>query len=245
MPAQNHLYKACLFDMDGLLVDSETVYTKTTNFMLERYNKGPLPLTIKAQMMGRPGDKAAEVVINWSKIPMTIQEFVDEQQVIRAKFWSSMSLMPGAESLLEHLYTNHIDIALATSSNVANYQMKTNHLRHAFDKFGENVITGDDPRIPPGRGKPHPDIWLQALNLINQNREKQSLPPLSPKDCIAFEDSVPGVKSAKAAGMHVIWVPDAAILNLFHDQLKDLVDDQCELLMNLEEFQPKKYLSGA
>ncbi|EPY50853.1 haloacid dehalogenase-like hydrolase [Schizosaccharomyces cryophilus OY26] len=245
MSAQNRMYKACLFDMDGLLVDSETILTKTTNHLLERYGKGPLPLSIKAQMMGRPGEKAAEVVINWSKIPMTNQEFVDEQQVIRAKFWPSMTLLPGAEALLQFLNTKNIDMALATSSNTANYQMKTNHLRHAFDKFGDNVITGDDPRIPPNRGKPHPDIWLQALNLINQNRRKRNLPALSPSDCIAFEDSVPGVKSAKAAGMHVIWVPDTAILNLFRDQLKELVDDQCEFLMSLEDFQPEKFLLGA
>lgn len=43
---------ACLFDMDGLLVDSETIYTKTTNLILDRYGKDPLPISVKAQMMG-------------------------------------------------------------------------------------------------------------------------------------------------------------------------------------------------
>lgn len=234
---------ACLFDMDGLLVDSETIYTKTTNLILDRYGKDPLPISVKAQMMGRPGSAAAKVVIDWSNIPMTPQQFVDEQQVIRAKFWSSLKPMPGAESLINNLSNHGIDIGLATSSNTANYNMKTAHLKHIFEKFGKNVITGDNPSIAPGRGKPFPDIWLKVLNLINESRKQRGLKALTPSQCIAFEDSIPGVKSAKAAGMHVIWVPDAAIKNLVGDQLNEIVDSQCETLPSLSEFDINKYLN--
>lgn len=47
--------RACLFDMDGLLIDSERIYTEVTNKFLASHGKGPLPAEVKAQLMGRPG----------------------------------------------------------------------------------------------------------------------------------------------------------------------------------------------
>ncbi|EEB09804.2 haloacid dehalogenase-like hydrolase [Schizosaccharomyces japonicus yFS275] len=242
--SEKRSYRACLFDMDGLLIDSEEVYTETTNQILARYGKGPLILPVKVQMMGRPGHEAARVVIEWSGIPMTPQQFVDEQQVIRAKYWKNVKLMPGVESLITNLENRNIPIGLATSSNTENFRMKTEYLQHLFRCFGSRIITGDDKRIPEGRGKPYPDIWLQTLNLINEQLQANGLEPVKPEECLAFEDSIPGVKSAKAAGMHVIWVPAEAVLRFAKDEIPELLDEQCEILNSLEAFEFGKYFQS-
>ena len=67
-------------------------------------------------------------------------------------------------------------------------------------------MLGDDPRIPKGRGKPAPDIWLLALKTINDSLPDGS-PEIKPEECLVFEDSVPGVESGRRAGMRVVWVP--------------------------------------
>lgn len=106
--------------------------------------------------------------------------------------------------------TEKMEIALATSSHKANYDLKTRHLQPLMSVFpASNRILGDDPRIPPGRGKPAPDIYLLALETINARRRTQQPPSaeITPAECLVFEDSVPGVEAGRRAGMQVVWVP--------------------------------------
>ncbi len=98
-------------------------------------------------------------------------------------------------------------IVLATSSHSANYRLKTAHLTDLFAVFGRaRRVLGDDPRIPPGRGKPRPDIYLVALAAVNAGLAPGE-PPVRPDECLVFEDSVPGVEAGRRAGMRVVWCP--------------------------------------
>lgn len=74
-------------------------------------------------------------------------------------------------------------------------------------------MLGDDKRIPPGRGKPAPDIWLVALETINARLERDGKKRIRPEECLVFEDSVPGTESARRAGMQVVWCPHEGLLN--------------------------------
>lgn len=67
-------------------------------------------------------------------------------------------------------------------------------------------MLGDDIRIPAGRGKPFPDIYLLALQTVNASLEEGE-EEIKPEECLVFEDSVPGVESGRRAGMRVVWVP--------------------------------------
>ena len=120
--------------------------------------------------------------------------------------------MPGVEKLLGDLATaktangDKVHIALATSSHAANFKLKTAHLEELFSVFeSERRVLGDDARIPKGRGKPAPDIYLLALETVNASlREEREI---RPEECLVFEDSVPGVEAGRRAGMRVVWVP--------------------------------------
>ena len=131
-----------------------------------------------------------------------------------------------------------VHLALATSSHRGNFSLKTSHMTDLFDVFApERRILGDDPRIPKGRGKPAPDIYLQALKTINEGievarmgdefrqvveggeghvwgpgGELHHLRPVLPEECLVFEDSVPGVEAGRRAGMQVVWCPHPGLL---------------------------------
>lgn len=125
-----------------------------------------------------------------------------------------------------------VHLALATSSHSRNYQIKTAHLQHLFSVFPDNhKILGDDPRIPTGRGKPLPDIYLLALQAINDTVTAQAQDgdananarPIEPHECLVFEDSVPGVEAGRRAGMRVVWCPHPQLLNVYKGREEEVL----------------------
>lgn len=105
-------------------------------------------------------------------------------------------------------------IALATSSHRRNYTIKTAHLQDLFSVFPtSSVVVGDDPRIPAGKGKPAPDIYLLALETVNERARANGEREVFPEECLVFEDSVPGVEAGRRAGMQVVWCPHPGLLN--------------------------------
>lgn len=69
---------------------------------------------------------------------------------------------------------------------------------------GHRRVLGDDTRIAQGRGKPLPDIYLLALETINSSLGAGQK-PITPEECLVFEDSVPGIEAGRRAGMRCIW----------------------------------------
>lgn len=121
--------------------------------------------------------------------------------------------LPGVETLLTKLNSaktengDKVHIALATSSHAVNFKLKTAHLEDVFSAFqSDRRVLGDDPRIPKGRGKPAPDIYLLALQAINSSL-KEGEKEVLPEECLVFEDSVLGIESGRRAGMRCVWVP--------------------------------------
>ncbi|KXX74829.1 Pseudouridine-5'-phosphatase, partial [Madurella mycetomatis] len=227
--------RACLFDMDGLLLDTEDLYTLCINLVLEKYQRPKLPWSIKAKLQGRPGPVANKLFHDWAQLPITQEEYIDQYYKLQAQHFPGTQPLPGVPRLLGDLgrtrywdvkkaqqsstaangnyapadgcQPHRVHIALATSSHEANFRLKTAHLGELFSVFETHRrVLGDDKRIPPGRGKPLPDIYLLALRTIND-----SLPagerPITPEECLVFEDSVPGVEAGRRAGMRVVWCP--------------------------------------
>jgi pseudouridine-5'-monophosphatase len=137
--------------------------------------------------------------------------------------------LPGVEKLLGDLSQaktekgDRVHIALATSSHEANFKLKTGHLQELFSVFeGHRRVLGDDERIPKGRGKPAPDIYLLALQTINASLapgEKE----IVPEECLVFEDSVPGVEAGRRAGMRVAWVPHPELYTEYEGREKEVL----------------------
>lgn len=205
--------RAALFDMDGLLIDSEDIYTIVTNTILARYGKPKLPWSIKAQLQGRPGPQAGEIFHNYAQLPISREQFMAEQKELQTELFPSCKALPGVMNLLEGLKQRGVYMALATSSHAGNFKLKAGHLGDMFKYFAtEHQVLGDDPRIPPGRGKPAPDIYLLALSTLNKTLEPQGQPPIQPEECLVFEDSVPGVEAGRRAGMQAVWCPHPELL---------------------------------
>ncbi|KND91719.1 Uncharacterized protein C4C5.01 [Tolypocladium ophioglossoides CBS 100239] len=261
--------RACLFDMDGLLLDTEDLYTLCVNLMLDRYGRPQLPWSIKAKLQGRPGPAANQIFQDWAKLPLTHEQYLEELTTFQQKLFPTTKPLPGVVELLTDLDRtgkgeaqggNRVHIALATSSHAGNFKIKTAHLEELFAVFPqEQRVLGDDTRLQPGRGKPLPDIFLLALKTIND-----SLPagetPITPEECLVFEDSVPGVEAGRRAGMRVIWCPhpklkeelagreeevlagrtgEAGDVDLH--QVGELGDGWAEYLLSLESFPYDKY----
>lgn len=221
--------------MDGLLINTEDIYTLVTNEILNEYGKGPLTWDVKIQLQGLPGPQAARKVLDHFQLPITLEEFDKKNIELQHKKWPTCSFLPGALDLIRYLHSKKVPIALCTSSGKQKYIGKTSHLQHGFELF-DVIITGDDPRIPPGRGKPYPDIWQLGLKGLNEKFNTD----IKPEECLIFEDGLPGVTSAKAAGAYVIWVPHPDAYTILGDTSKFL-DGKGELLGSLVQLDKVRF----
>ncbi|CUS14013.1 unnamed protein product [Tuber aestivum] len=214
--------RACLFDMDGLLLNTEDIYTKVTNMILVENGRPIMPWSLKAQLQGRPGPTSTNIFLKWAQLKISHEEFLKRRTELQTEFFPSCSPLPGAPELLETLSTATtpsglpIEAALATSSGAQAFEVKTAHLKDLFKFFPKDQqIFGDDPRIQHGRGKPAPDIYLVALESINARLRGEGKAEILPEECLVFEDAVPGVEAGRRAGMRVVWIPHKELRKVF------------------------------
>ncbi|TFY73564.1 hypothetical protein EWM64_g10450 [Hericium alpestre] len=241
-----------LFDMDGLMIDSERVYTDVTNEILTRFG-AEMTWDMKAGLMGKPEREAAAHLLSFfPDIPLTIDDYLRERNELQDERWPHVQLLPGVRRLVQHLHAHSIPMAIATGSRRRNLEMKTAHLQDVFGLFGENVVCGDDTWITEhgGRGKPFPDVFLVAARATLRRAvgEKGVVGELE-GDLVGeehrlerarglvFEDAIPGVQAGKRAGMHVAWVPDPNLLKLETQGLHEAD----RVLRSLEEFIPEEW----
>ncbi|KAI9648713.1 hypothetical protein NHQ30_003353 [Ciborinia camelliae] len=223
--------------MDGLLLNTEDIYTHCANHILHRYNRPALPWPIKAQMMGVPGGSTSGPFLTWARLPISKEQYAQEQRAQQLLHFPTCAPLPGVEKLLTDLTTardnnkdqeergNRIQIALATSSNSENYTLKTQNpaTKALLERFPPSRrILGDDARVSRGRGKPCPDIYLLALRIINASLGENER-PITPGECLVFEDSVPGVEAGRRAGMRVVWVPHEGLRAEYRGREKEIL----------------------
>ena len=155
------------------------------------------------------------------------EEFLEKTKALHTEHFPKCRPLPGVPELLHKLNaTNspHVEMALATSSHAGNYTLKTSHIKELFQVFPEaQKIKGDDPRIPKGRGKPAPDIYLLALKTINDRLKQEGGKEIYPEECLVFEDSVPGVEAGRRAGMQVVWCPHEGLANEYKGREKEVL----------------------
>lgn len=202
--------RACIFDMDGLLLNTEDIYSLCANTVLAAHGHPPMPWSVKARLMGVPGSSGGDIFHAWAQLSISREQFAAEEKAQQRIHFRTCTPLPGVPKLLHDLnIAPRVEIALATSSAAENFALKTSHseTRALFAVFpDERRILGDDPRVRPGRGKPAPDIYLLALQALNSDR-RIGEGEIKPEECLVFEDSVVGVEAGRRAGMRVVWVP--------------------------------------
>lgn len=174
----------CLFDLDGVLIDSERMYTKIWEAIEQQWPTGVDNFAYKIK-----GTTLEDILDHY---------FPDEKvraQVVRELYRLEGLMiyqpMPGAMELLDELRSRNIPVALVTSSNDLKMQHLWSDMPELKEKF-DVIITGDEVT----HSKPNPEGYLTAARRLG----------VDPHHCVVFEDSLQGVKAGKSAGAFVVGV---------------------------------------
>ena len=183
--------RAVVFDMDGLMFNTEDLYDQVGDILLQRRGLS-YSLELKLEMMGLPGPEAFQVMKDRCGLSDSVSELQQETDVIfQSLLPDQIAKMPGLDDLLERIEKVALPKAVATSSHrqFAKQALGFFDLQPRF----EFVLTGDDV----DKGKPNPDIYLLAADKLN----------VRPSEMLVLEDSKVGSTAAKAAGAYTVAVP--------------------------------------
>lgn len=181
-----------IFDMDGLLFDTERFYRRAWLDVAPQFGQHPSPALAEA-VCGTSGDHLKEIVRSY-------YPDVDTDAYIQAMFRrveellaeKGAKLMPGARELIAYLRARGVKLAVASASprSMIERNLAAGGIRAEFDV----IVSGSDI----SKGKPAPDIFLAAAAGLG----------LSPEDCYVFEDGVNGAMGGIAAGCATVMIPD-------------------------------------
>jgi pseudouridine-5'-monophosphatase len=183
-----------IFDLDGVLLDTEHFYTEVTEEICREYGK-TFDWSIKSNMIGRPSLESARYLVDELSLPITAEEYLERRAIRLDELFPLAKEKPGAEAFTRELASRGVPIAVATSSERHLFERKTLEHQDWFSVFGA-IVVGDDPRVK--RGKPAPDVFLVAAGELGARSA----------ECVVFEDAPAGLAAAHAAGMQVVAIPD-------------------------------------
>jgi len=203
---------AVVFDMDGLMFDTEQVYTRVGTELLRRRGCLFTP-ELKDAMMGLPARPSIEMMIRWHHLKETWTELAAESDRIFVGLLDEhLVAMPGLVELLDALEAGGIPKAIATSTN----RRLVGEVLRRFDigaRF-QFILTADDVT----HGKPDPEIYLTAAQRFG----------VKPEETLVLEDSHNGCLAAARAGAFAVAVPgahssthDFSVASLVVDSLRD------------------------
>lgn len=190
---RNILYKAVVFDMDGVIFDSERAVMQCWEEVASRHNIPDIEKAILA-CTGTTMVRTREIMLNLYGADFPYDEYARESSAIFHSRYDGgrLPMKQGVKELLTFLKEHDKKIALASSTR---QQVVTDELRDAgIIEYFDRIICGD----MVSRSKPAPDIFLKACEGLN----------ISPSDSYAIEDSYNGIRAAHAGGLHPIMVPD-------------------------------------
>lgn len=186
------MIRALVFDMDGTLVDSEQLHYDAWKEVLFKNGVTSFPYNSFVRYVGSSNEQLAEDFIQSDALHHTVPELVQQKQEIYLKMIPDIRMLPGARELINR-YHRRYTLAIASSSHRIELHriLETLELTEYFD----HIVGGD----MVSRKKPAPDIYLLVQNLLG----------LSGRECVAFEDSEPGIHAAKEAGMYSVAIPNS------------------------------------
>ena len=188
--------EAVLFDLDGLLADTEIISLKVYQELLGDFGIPFTEVTYFREYSGHREEENVQRFLDTYDLPWNFDQTLDKVYELEAKiFAQGVNLKKGAKNLLTFLKTEDIPIALATSSVESRARMilDSNGIVSLFD----DLVFAKDVK----RSKPYPDVFLKACSDLK----------VLPENCLVLEDSEAGIEAAYRAGIPVICVPDLKI----------------------------------
>ena len=186
-------FEAVIFDLDGVLADSEPWWKQIDAKLLAEYGvnyRGEYHQNV----LGVSYLVAVEFYKNAFNLSASVEELMRRRGEIATDFFAKrVGLFPSAKTTLQQLSDMKLQLAVATSSVSASARPFIE--RTGIRNFFRVIVTGDEVQ----RGKPDPDIYLRTAKRLG----------ISPEACLVIEDALAGVAAAKAANMRVAAIPDA------------------------------------
>jgi HAD superfamily hydrolase (TIGR01509 family) len=183
---------AVVFDLDGLIANTEDLYEQAGEELLGRRGK-VYERELREQMMGRPVADSLRIMIEYHALTDGLDDLLlESQQVMDRLLTTSLSAMPGLFDLLDELRAGRVPAAVATSGtrSYADHVLRQLGILERF-RF---VLAAEDIR----RGKPDPEVYLLAARRLQ----------LAPAAMMVLEDSTNGCRAAVAAGAFTVAVPN-------------------------------------
>lgn len=221
-----HPIRAVAFDMDGLMVNTEELYSEVGSILLGRRGRKFTP-ALKSRIMGLPGSLAFQVIIDHESLTDSIEVLAEESaEIFEGILPSKLQLLPGVEALLDKLAELELPRCVATSST-RHFAEQVLGLVRLRDRFSF-VVTAEDVT----HGKPAPDIYLLAA-------KKMGIPI---EQTLVLEDSHHGSRAGVRSGACTIAVPGDHSRDHDFTGVSLTADTLCD--PRIREFLPGKMAGG-
>ncbi|MGD9651685.1 MAG: HAD family hydrolase [Candidatus Dadabacteria bacterium] len=217
------MINAVIFDMDGVMIDSEPLWEKTERILLARRSIDYSP-DYRDKIVGLNQRDSGRLLVDTFDLDETVDDIINERiSILTSIYEKELELIPALVPLLEQLARDGYRLAVASSSplRVVTFVLDMFSLHNHF----LTVVSGDSV----GNGKPHPDIYLHTAEMLG----------VAPAECVAIEDSINGLRSAKGAGMYCIAIPDKRLTpdqfksaDVILDSLRELTPETIKSLGN-------------
>lgn len=194
--------RALIFDMDGVLVDSEPLHLLAYQ---ELFSVHSIEYTEahNQEFLGCKDIAMARILVERWSLPFTPEQLVQNKETILARLLKSdAQIRSGVKKLLEEARALNIPCAVASSATLPTIQLVVDVL--GIRQYFHHLSSGDEVE----HGKPAPDVFLLAAKRLG----------VSPEHCLVIEDTANGIKAAKAAGMFCIAIPCDATRHQDHSQ---------------------------
>ena len=188
--------EAVIFDLDGLLADTEIISLKVYQELLKDFGIPFTEETYSREYSGHREEENVQRFLDTYDLPWNFDQTLAKVYELEAQILAKgVNLKKGAKNLLTYLQREGVPIALATSSVESRARMilESNGILSLFD----HLVFAKDVK----RSKPYPDIFLKACSDLN----------VLPENCLVLEDSEAGIEAASRVGIPVICIPDLKI----------------------------------